>query len=69
MHAAVEVSFDLGKGTVVIGRRLGSAVVVEPFLSERVEGDIAIYVRVDDDQLQECVLASAHYDRAQDERD
>lgn len=69
VHAAIEVSFGFGPGAIVIGRRVGSEAVAEPLLSQRIEGDVIIYVRADDDQIRECVLASVPYDRAQDERD
>jgi hypothetical protein len=69
IHASETHDFVLDSATITIGRRIGSEVVNEPLVSERVSNGVVLYVRASNDELRACLLASMLYDRDQDMSD
>ena len=61
--------FELAEGSITIGRRMGVDIVPEPGFSQRVEGEMVVFVKSDNDALRACVLASVTYNRARDQQD
>jgi len=69
IHAGWAVEFELTDGSVTIGRRVGTTIVPEPNVSQRVVGDVVVFVKSDREPLRACILEAATYDRTLDEED
>ena len=53
----------------MIGRRVGTTVVLEANVSQRVERDVVVFVKSENEPLRACILDSTTYDRDLDEED
>jgi hypothetical protein len=69
VHASESHDFMIESSTVTVGRRIGSAVVSEPLVSERVSNGVVLYATASNEELRACLLASMLYDRGEDLRD
>jgi hypothetical protein len=69
VHASESHDFTIESSTVSVGRRIGSEVVSEPLVSERVSNGVVLYARASNEELRACLLASMLYDRDKDVRD
>jgi len=69
IHAGWAVEFELTAGPVTIGRRVGTTIVPEPNFSQRVVGDVVVFVKSESEPLRACILGAATYDRTLDEQD
>ena len=69
VHASESHDFSVGSSAVTVGRRLGTDVVDEPSVSERVANGVVLFARASNEDLRACLLASMVYDRGEDLRD
>jgi hypothetical protein len=69
IHAGASVTLELGSVSVTVGRRFGTRIVAEAYFSQRVDGEVVVFVKSEDAALRECVLKSATYRRDLDEHD
>jgi hypothetical protein len=69
LHASESHDFSIGTSAVTVGRRLGTDVVDEPSVSERVANGVVLFARASSDDLRACLLASMLYDHAEDTHD
>jgi hypothetical protein len=69
VHASETHDFLIESSTVTVGRRIGSEMVSEPLVSERVSNGVVLYARASNEELRACLLASMVYDRDKDMSD
>lgn len=69
VHAATGAQFAIDGVLATVGRRVGTEVVPEPSVDQRVDDGVVIYVKAEDPSLRACLLDSASYDAARDEQD
>ena len=53
----------------MIGRRVGPTIVPEPNFSQRVDGDVVVLVKPENEPPRTCILESVTYDRRPTRRD
>ena len=66
VHGGETHDFPVDSSMVTVGRIIGSEMASEPSVSERVSDGVVFYVRASSDELRSCLLASMHYDQAED---
>lgn len=69
VHAATSAEFTFDGFVAVVGRRIGSDIVPEQDLDQRVENGVVLFVKATDPDLRSCLLRSTHYDPLEDEQD
>jgi len=63
------VNFQLADESITIGRRVSTQVVPEPNFAQRVDSDVVVFVKANNETLRNCILDLVVYDRARDESD
>ena len=69
VHASESHDFLVESSTITVGRRIGSEVVSEPLVSERISNGVVLYAKASNEELRACLLASMLYDRDKDASD
>jgi hypothetical protein len=66
VHASESHDFVIESSPVSVGRRIGSDVVDEPLVSERVSTGVVLFAKASSEGLRACMLASMVYDQSED---
>jgi hypothetical protein len=66
VHASETHDFVIDSSPVTVGRRVGSDVVHEPLVSERVSTGVVLFAKASNEDLRACLLASMVYDQSKD---
>ena len=66
VHASETHDFVIESSPVTLGRRIGSDVVEEPLVSERVSTGVVLFAKASNEDIRACLLASMVYDQSED---
>lgn len=66
VHASETHDFVIDSSPATVGRRIGSEVVDEPLVTERVSTGVVLFAKASNEDLRACLLASMVYDQSKD---